>query len=301
MGSLGQLNEFVKAVSDAINSQNIARAKLLFRLDNPQAQQAIFSLSQTTPAQLNGACKRWLQQPWSDITSQHLQALQKRSNGQIAQAFSIYMGPEGPAKKALTALSENPQSEYMCSIMEQTVGNAEVLAREADAQLMLEGDSSKSKAVGGFLQQCISSLGPSRRQDERGRQRGYLTLLILMTRVYMRLNNVQGCSQVLKNFKQNYSGEVFQTIPAAYRVSAYYYLGRTELNSDNISGGIELLDIAFRECKADSENVKHILRTLIPVSSELMSAAYRLVLGLVVCERAVCQHSGAGQLCINIV
>lgn len=49
-------------------------------------------------------------------------------------------------------------------------------------------------------------------------------------------------------------------------MSAYYYLGRTELNSDNISGGIELLDIAFRECKADSENVKHILRTLIPVS-----------------------------------
>lgn len=41
----------------------------------------------------------------------------------------------------------------------------------------------QSKAVGGFLQQCISSLGPSRRQDERGRQRGYLTLLILMTRV----------------------------------------------------------------------------------------------------------------------
>jgi hypothetical protein len=26
----------------------------------------------------------------------------------------------------------------------------------------------------------------------------------------MRLNNVQGCSQVLKNFKQNYSGEVLQ-------------------------------------------------------------------------------------------
>lgn len=217
MGSLGQINEYLKAVSDAINSQNgeyrlhysvlystggpiniwrpcphqykyvakasatyklmcssswyssnlhsftaskvfsagcrtaVAHVKTLFRLDNPHVQQAIFSLSSTTPAQLNGACKRWLQQPWSDITSQHLQALQKRSNGMIAQAFSIYMGPDGPAKKALSALSENPQSDYMCSIMEQTVGNAEVLAREADAQLMLEGDSSKVRGEGEWL------------------------------------------------------------------------------------------------------------------------------------------------------
>lgn len=128
--------------------------KLLFRLDNPHVQQAIFSLSSTTPAQLNGACKRWLQQPWSDITSQHLQALQKRSNGMIAQAFNIYIAAEGPAKKALSALSETPQSEYMCSIMEQTVGNAEVLAREADALLMLEGDSSKVRRGTGFNQRC---------------------------------------------------------------------------------------------------------------------------------------------------
>jgi hypothetical protein len=28
----------------------------------------------------------------------------------------------------------------------------------------------------------------------------------------MRLNNVQGCSQVLKNFKQNYSGDVLQVL-----------------------------------------------------------------------------------------
>lgn len=65
-------------------------------------------------------------------------------------------------------------------------------------------------------------------------------------------------------------GIALQSIPAAYKVSAYYYLGRTELNSDNISGGIELLDIAFRECKADSENVKLILRTLVPVGETCM-------------------------------
>jgi hypothetical protein len=56
-------------------------------------------------------------------------------------------------------------------------------------------------------------------------------------------------------------------VPAAYRVCAYYYLGRTELNSDNIAGGIDMLQAAFSECKADSENVKHILRALVPVSN----------------------------------
>lgn len=59
-----------------------------------------------------------------------------------------------------------------------------------------------------------------------------------------------------------------QRVPAAYRVSAYYYLGRTELNSDNIAGGIEMLQQAFKECKADSENVKHILRALVPVRTQ---------------------------------
>jgi hypothetical protein len=63
-------------------------------------------------------------------------------------------------------------------------------------------------------------------------------------------------------------------VPAAYRVCAYYYLGRTELNSDNIAGGIDMLQAAFRECKADSENVKHILRALVPVSVVLW---YKLI------------------------
>jgi hypothetical protein len=62
---------------------------------------------------------------------------------------------------------------------------------------------------------------------------------------------------------------MLQRVPAAYRVCAFYYLGRTELNSDNIAGGIDMLQAAFRECKADSENVKHILRALVPVRDNL--------------------------------
>lgn len=59
---------------------------------------------------------------------------------------------------------------------------------------------------------------------------------------------------------------LLQSVPASYRVSAYYYLARTELNNDRIAEGLEKLEKAFRECKADSDNVKHILRVLIPVS-----------------------------------
>ncbi len=40
----------------------------------------------------------------------------------------------------------------------------------------------QSKAVGGFLQQCISALGPARRPEEAARRRGNLSLLIMLTR-----------------------------------------------------------------------------------------------------------------------
>ncbi|KAF6266397.1 hypothetical protein COO60DRAFT_451367 [Scenedesmus sp. NREL 46B-D3] len=265
MASLGQVNKYYEELSNAISTGQASRVKPLLRLDHPTAQQALFGSTSVSTAQLQGAAKRWLQQPWASIAAQHLLALSKRSSGRPDLAFVLYTAAEGPAKGALNALAENPQDLWVAAAMEQTASNTVVLASQADAQLMLTGDSSKSKAVGGFLQLCISALGPARRPEEAARRRGNLTLLILLTRVYMRLNNVQGCSQVLKNFKQNYSGEVLQRVPAAYRVCAYYYLGRTELNSDNIAGGIDMLQAAFRECKADSENVKHILRALVPL------------------------------------
>jgi hypothetical protein len=65
-----------------------------------------------------------------------------------------------------------------------------------------------------------------------------LLLLLPCVQVYMRLNNVQGCSQVLKNFKQNYSGEVLQVRqlllvtlvnPAACAMFQPNSLGRTAM------------------------------------------------------------------------
>eukprot|EP00775_Hariotina_reticulata_P007541 gene7541-7751_t len=257
------------------------RVKPLFRLDQPLLHQALFGLQHASEAQLQGICNRHLNSPWAGIVAQHIFAMSKRNLGQRPdQAYIIYTAQEGPAKGALNALSENPQDEpeldamlppmqalWIAAVMEQTASNAAVLAREADAQLALDGDSSKSKAVGAFLQQCVSTLGPARRPEEAARRRGNLTLLILLTRVYMWLNNVQGCSQVLKNFNANYSEAVLQNVPASYRVAAYYYLARTELNNDRIAEGLEKLEKAFRECKADSDNVKHILRVLIPYES----------------------------------
>eukprot|EP00879_Flechtneria_rotunda_P028463 GHRR01030578.1.p1 GENE.GHRR01030578.1~~GHRR01030578.1.p1 ORF type:complete len:299 (+),score=94.71 GHRR01030578.1:444-1340(+) len=140
-----------------------------------------------------------------------------------------------------------------------------MLARETDAQLMLDGDSSKTKVIGGLLQLWMHQLGPARQADETARRRCHLSLLILLARIHMRLNNVSGCSQLLKLFKQLYTPNDLQAVPAAYRVTAFYYLGRTELNSDNVAGGLDLLDRAYRDCKADSENVKHILRVLVPL------------------------------------
>jgi hypothetical protein len=119
------------------------RVKPLLRLDHPTAQQALFGLTSVSTAQLQGAAKRWLDQPWAGIAAQHLLALSKRSSGRPDQAFALYTAAEGPAKGALNALAESPQDVWVAAAMEQTASNAVVLAREADAQLMLEGDSSK--------------------------------------------------------------------------------------------------------------------------------------------------------------
>lgn len=120
-----------------------ARIKPLFRLDHPQLQQALFGLQNVSNAQLQGAANRWLGPPWSSIAAKHLLALSKRSNGRVDHAFTIYTDPDGPAKGALNALSDSPQVLWVAAVMEQTASNAVVLALEADAQLMLEGDSSK--------------------------------------------------------------------------------------------------------------------------------------------------------------
>jgi len=57
-----------------------------------------------------------------------------------------------------------------------------------------------------------------------------------------------------------------QIMPASARVSAYFYLGRTEVSSGHIPQGLRLLEQAFMECKSDSKNVQTILRFLVPVS-----------------------------------
>lgn len=55
-------------------------------------------------------------------------------------------------------------------------------------------------------------------------------------------------------------------MPASARVSAYFYLGRTEVSSGHIKQGLQLLEQAFKECPRDSKNMQTILRFLVPVS-----------------------------------
>lgn len=54
-------------------------------------------------------------------------------------------------------------------------------------------------------------------------------------------------------------------MPASARVSAYFYLGRTEVSGGHIPQGLQLLEQAFLECKSDSKNMQTILRFLVPV------------------------------------
>lgn len=157
-------------------------------------------------------------------------------------------------------------------------------------------------------------------------------LLSLLLQVYTKLNNMQACTQMLKTFKERYTGNIMrvseaqlpsivslgahvnllcqnpwvhmltvprakahkcrtpsanklapaspapaaaastpiafvaaQHMPASARVSAYFYLGRTEVSSGHIEQGLQLLEQAFKECPRDSKNMQTILRFLVPV------------------------------------
>jgi hypothetical protein len=61
-------------------------------------------------------------------------------------------------------------------------------------------------------------------------------------------------------------------MPASARVSAYFYLGRTEVSSGHILQGLQLLERAFAECPPDSSNMQTILRFLVPVSTSTLNS-----------------------------
>lgn len=124
-----------------------ARVKPLFRLDHPLLQPSLAGLQAMPEPQLASLCARRLDQPWAGIVAGHLAAAAKRSAGRRPdQAYALYTAPEGPAKGALNALAEAPADLWVAAVLEQTASNAVLLAREADAALMLEGDSSKVRA-----------------------------------------------------------------------------------------------------------------------------------------------------------
>lgn len=67
-------------------------------------------------------------------------------------------------------------------------------------------------------------------------------------------------------------------MPASARVSAYFYLGRTEVSSGHILQGLQLLERAFMECPRDSRNMQTILRFLVPVSQWVLSGLLAVLL-----------------------
>jgi hypothetical protein len=78
-------------------------------------------------------------------------------------------------------------------------------------------------------------------------------------------------------------------MPASARVSAYFYLGRTEVSSGHILQGLQLLERAFAECPPDSSNMQTILRFLVPVSSTAGSCWYvENLRKMMLCRYSVC-------------
>lgn len=123
---------------------------------------------------------------------------------------------------------------------------------------------------GSQLQQAISRMGLPKGEHVPGKRRAHLALVCMLLRVYFRLNNIQGCTQVARTITNIYgrrgSDEIdLREFPAALRVTFFYFLGRTELYNENVDLAAKRLGDALAATRRDAAAHKRsILRYLVP-------------------------------------
>lgn len=265
------LNEYLVAVKRAVISSDAPTLKELLRLDSVAVQQAVYHRTQLTQQQIRAACQGKLPAPWSAVVHAHLQAVCQVSDGQVEAAASAYNSDNGPHLLLVDAINAEPDDVTLAVAFERTMNNARQLADMADKQLASQGvKASKVEQCGSQLQQAISRMGLPKGDYIAGKRRAHLALVCMLLRVYFRLNNIQGCTQVARTitniYGQRNSHEIdLREFPALYRVTFFYFLGRTELYNENVELAAQRLGDALAACRRDAEGHKrNILRYLVP-------------------------------------
>ncbi|KAI8471608.1 MAG: hypothetical protein J3K34DRAFT_416655 [Monoraphidium minutum] len=151
------------------------------------------------------------------------------------------------------------------------MSNARELADAADRQLAAQGQKAgRVEQCGSQLQQAISRMGLPKGDYIEAKRRAHLALVCMLLRVYFKLNNIQGCTQVARTIANIYGQRNSDVIdlkafPALHRVTFFYFLGRTELYNENVELAATRLGDALAACRRDAHSHKKtILRYLVP-------------------------------------
>ncbi len=168
-------------------------------------QQAAHGANQLSAAQLRGACTSRLQAPWSGVAHAHLSAVCQLAEGQLDAAASAYNSDAGPHLLLVDAINAEPDDLGLAAAFERAMGNARQLADAADgAAAAAGGKGGKVEQCGSQLQQAISRMGLPKGDGIAGKRRAHLALVCMLLRVYFRLNNIQGCTQVARTITNIY-------------------------------------------------------------------------------------------------
>ncbi|GBF96955.1 hypothetical protein Rsub_09035 [Raphidocelis subcapitata] len=267
---MNYLNDYLGALRRAVVASDAPSLKELLRLDGA-VQQAILQRSALTPSQLRAACAAKLPNPWGAVAAVHIAAVAQAADGQLDAAASAYNSDSAPHLLLVDAINAEPDDLGLAAAFERTMSNARQLADAADAALAAQGQKAgKVEQCGSQLQQAISRMGLPKGDYIAGKRRAHLALVCMLLRVYFKLNNIQGCTQVAKTITNIYGSRGTDDIdlrdfPALYRVTFFYFLGRTELYNENVELAATRLGDALAATRRDAAGHKRaILRYLVP-------------------------------------
>ena len=225
--------------------------KELLRIDGAATQQA--AGARLPAAQLRTACGGRLPAPWASVAAAHLAAAAQAGGGQLDAAAAAYNSDSAPHLVLVDAINDDPEDLALACAFERAMSNARQLAAAADAAAAAAGaKAGRMEQCGSQLQQAISRMGLPKGEHVPGKRRAHLALVCMLLRVYFKLNNIQGCTQVARTITNIYGRRGSDDIelgefPAALRVTFFYFLGRTELYNENV----ELAARRLGACRVD--------------------------------------------------
>lgn len=212
------------------------------------------------------AANSWLRAQSSDIGDKPLRGGDPAPLGAASRAHL-------EALEAATAVLSSSATNWLLHPLRTLCLDGMRLCAEADVAAAAVGGKA------GEYQELLAdslrrSFGLTLRSRPRGRDRasiqaskqmGSLFVANILSRLYFRLNNLRGCSLLLKSLQRPGSIPPLDAFPKSDQVTHQYYLGRIALFEDRYQEADECLSRAMRHChRCAVHNRRLIMMNLVP-------------------------------------